>query len=130
MKTLIFVLAMTVVPLPAAAQIDLGSLVCDVFGCDEEQEAGSSSQPSVSPGEVYIFNSTQRSLVIGLRPADGGWASFTLQPNTGYNYTRAHVVRINTEGRSVEYSMEEKQRYYLAWNEEKRLWDIFRMSPR
>ena len=88
-------------------------------------------QPSVQASGLVIANTTNVDLTFILRPADGEWATYRLSPGQLQNYicdqcsTDSFEFVIASVNGEMRYDLPSGKRYILAFNEQKKLWDLF-----
>jgi hypothetical protein len=112
------------------------ALVLAILPSRAYSQAGQSTQPSLTPREILVINDTGIAVRFQLSCDDeddeSTWEVFSLAAahNATYNCGSDPRVwiRISTEQRRVQYKLETNRRYRIAWNAEKKLWDIFSIA--
>ena len=98
------------------------------------QEQGVYEAPSVGESTVVIASEANVPIRFSLRPANGTWAEYTVDPGNNITITCNQCstpyfeIGIRTEDRSVTDHLEPSQRFLIKWNYDRRLWDIYRIT--
>lgn len=97
--------------------------VTDALG----QKIGKKQQPILQATELQIYNGSSEELKFKLcAKRDGDCKEFSLKSGKDGTYNDAKFISIGTAGRhTLKYQLENKERYKLAWNGQKRQWDVF-----
>lgn len=114
-----------------AATISILLLWAITDASDVESQEGSYSIPSVSPSSVVIANGGNININFAIRPSDGVWDNYTVMTGTNIRIvcnncsTDNFEITVNTEERSVNYTLNAETRYIIKWNNDRNLWDVF-----
>lgn len=93
------------------------------------QKIGKTQQPMLTATEVQIYNGSKEEMWFTLcAKRDGACKDFSLESGEDKTYKKAKFIRISTAGKStLKYQLKNKERYKLAWDKEKRQWNVFHM---
>jgi hypothetical protein len=92
--------------------------------------AESPEPPAVAGSSVVLINQGDQSLNFAFRPADGKWATYSVDPgkSTTLSCDQCAVpyfeFSITTEGRQVNYRLMPSETYLLYWNRDQHRWDL------
>ena len=77
--------------------------------------------------KIIISNNTGYSMNFSVSADNVNWKAKSLQTGYMLTYTTEGInIRIQTEARLVEYRLISGNSYSIAWNKDKKIWDIFR----
>jgi hypothetical protein len=91
----------------------------------------SQSQPLTLDNRIFITNKASKRLHFNVRPNNGRWSSYYLDSGKGMEIkcnkceTDSFEFEMKTEARVVRYKLPNASKYKLAWNKNKKLWDLF-----
>lgn len=97
-------------------------------------QEGSASFPSIDASSIFIANKGNIEVSYSVRPQDGDWSVYKIAPGSNDKIScndcsaSTFEISINTEDRNVTYSLASGDRYYIGWNSEKNVWDVYRAS--
>lgn len=98
------------------------------------QERGQSEQPSVGESAVVIVNRGNMPLGFSMRPYNGQWDNYVLQPGNNIKIvcinctTEGFDIALATGSQKVEYQLPSGDRFALEWNYGRSMWDVFRAT--
>jgi hypothetical protein len=98
-----------------------------------QEETGSTSQPYVSGDNVFIFNQGDIAITIHLRPWEGEWTTYTMEPGSDWTFSCDNCtdfeITISTDGsETVNYRLAETKRFGIYWNSSGGYWDVYQAS--